>query len=123
MKSRRKSNTSKKERVPSTKPARKSRRSDAVNGDEVEYDYAPSHQAAASPLVQLMQANNPPLSNYEQKQIVEALLNHPQEKTLTFDEAQAYANSKALAISKLHRIGLVRSHACVLQSTRITTTE
>jgi hypothetical protein len=47
-----------------------------------------------------MQANNPPLSNYEQKQIVDGLLHHPNEKTLTFDEAQTYAMNKAIEISK-----------------------
>ena len=43
--------------------------------------------------------NIPPLSNYEQKQLVEGLLNHPQEKSLTFDEAQTFATNKAIEIS------------------------
>ncbi len=51
-------------------------------------------------IIHLIQANNPPLSNYEQKQIVDGLLHHPNEKNLTFDEAQTFATNKAIEISK-----------------------
>ncbi|CAF3723753.1 unnamed protein product [Rotaria sp. Silwood1] len=86
------------------KPTRKSRRSAAItNGNEIEYDEPSSlhrsdQQTSSSPVVHLIQANNPPLSNYEQKQIVEGLLHHSKEKTLTFDEAQTYAINKAIEI-------------------------
>jgi hypothetical protein len=53
-------------------------------------------------LIHLIQANIPPLSNYEQKQIVQDLLHHPQEKTLTFDEAQTFATKKATDIGKIY---------------------
>jgi hypothetical protein len=76
---------------PVTKPSkRKSRRSEVTNGDEIEHP--------PSSLIHLIQTNNPPLSNYEQKQIVDGLLHHPNEKTLTFDEAQTYAINKAIEI-------------------------
>jgi len=82
---------------------RKSRRSEiTTNGNEMEYDYQSSSnrsdQQISLPIIHLIQANNPPLSNYEQKQIVEGLLNHPNEKNLTFDEAQTYAANKAIEI-------------------------
>lgn len=60
---------------------------------EIEYEYKPivnSHP----PL------NLPPLSNFELKQIVEGLLNHPQDQTLSFDQAQQFANEKAIEISR-----------------------
>ncbi|CAF1074418.1 unnamed protein product [Adineta ricciae] len=90
----------KKNQTPSSKPVQKNRRSEKVtNGNEVEYDYIPTtDQQTASPIVQLIQTNNPPLSNYEQKQIAEGLLHHPKENALTFEEAQAYANDKAKEI-------------------------
>ena len=44
--------------------------------------------------------NIPPLSNFEQKQIVEGLLHHPNEKALNLDEAQAFATNKAIEIGK-----------------------
>jgi hypothetical protein len=43
----------------------------------------------------------PTLSNFELKQIVEGLMNHNQEKTLTFEEAQLLAGNKAIEIGKL----------------------
>ena len=110
-KTRTKSSTTKKNQTPSSKPAQKSRRSEKVtNGSEVEYDYIPTtDQQTASPIVQLIQTNNPPLSNYEQKQIAEGLLRHPKENTLTFEEAQTYANDKAKEIGKNHQTGIVSS--------------
>ena len=90
--------------VSSGKSLRKSRRSVIINGNEIEYDYPSAsdrpNQQTSLPLVHLIQAHNPPLSNYEQKQIVEGLLRHPKEKTLTFDEAQGYAVNKAIEIGK-----------------------
>ncbi|UJR31781.1 hypothetical protein I4U23_019259 [Adineta vaga] len=98
IKTRTKTPSLKKDQTSSTQPVRKSRRSEVTNGNEVEYDYIPANQQTASPIVQLIQTNNPPLSNYEQKQIVEGLLNHPKETTLTFEEAQSYGNTKAMEI-------------------------
>ncbi len=43
----------------------------------------------------------PTLSNFELKQIVEGLMNHNQEKTLTFEEAQLLAGNKAIEIGKI----------------------
>jgi hypothetical protein len=71
-----------------------------TNDNEIEYDYFPSStnpQPISSPTIQ---SNIPPLSNYEQKQIVEGLLNHPKDQTLTFDEAQTFAINKAIEIGK-----------------------
>jgi hypothetical protein len=42
--------------------------------------------------------NIPPLSNFEQKQIVEGLLHHSKEKALNLDEAQTFATNKAIEI-------------------------
>jgi hypothetical protein len=88
----------------SPKKTRTSRRSAVTNGNEIEYDYPPSSnrsdQKSTSPLVHLIQGNNPPLSNYEQKQIVEGLLDHPNNKSLTFEEAQTFAINKAIEIGK-----------------------
>lgn len=87
------------------KPTRKSRRSATANGNEVEEELPKSSKRSGkqttSLLVPLFQANNPPLSNYEQKQIAEGLLHHPNEKNLTFEEAQTYANNKAIDIGKI----------------------
>lgn len=53
--------------------------------------------------VKLIQATTPPLSNYEQKQILDGLLHHSKDKELTFDEAQTFAIEKAVEIStKVH---------------------
>ncbi|CAF3145247.1 unnamed protein product [Rotaria sp. Silwood2] len=102
MKTRTRTLSPNKDQIVTKKPIRKSRRSAITNGNEIEYDDpASSHrsdQQTSSPVVHLVQANNPPLSNYEQKQIVEGLLHHPKEKTLTFDEAQAYAVNKSIEI-------------------------
>lgn len=79
---------------------------DIPNGNEIEYDYPQStnrsdqQQSSLASFFHLIQPNNPPLSNYEQKQIVDGLLNHPNEKNLTFEEAQTYAINKAMEISK-----------------------
>jgi hypothetical protein len=93
-----------KDQTSSEKSNRKSRRSEVTNGNEIEYDYLPSSnrsdQQKSSAVAHLFQANNPPLSNYEQKQIVEGILHHPKDKNLTFDEAQTYAISKAIEIGK-----------------------
>ncbi|CAM4951228.1 unnamed protein product [Rotaria socialis] len=102
MKTRPKKASPTKDRTVSEKPTRKSRRSAMTNDNEVEYDFPTtsnsSDRQTSSQMVQLIQANNPPLSNYEQKQIVEGLLHHTNEKTLTFDEAQTYAMNKAIEI-------------------------
>ncbi|CAF0834456.1 unnamed protein product [Rotaria sordida] len=102
MKTRTRTLSPNKDQTVKEKPIRKSRRSAITNGNEIEYDEPPlshrSDQQTSSPVVHLIQANNPPLSNYEQKQIVEGLLHHPKEKTLTFDEAQTYAINKAIEI-------------------------
>jgi hypothetical protein len=71
----------------------------------VEYEYVPvtkgsTEGSISPPQLHFLQMNIPPLSNYEQKQITEGLLNHPQEKTLTFDEAQTFATKKAIEISE-----------------------
>lgn len=104
MKTRAKTLSPNKDETPSKKPKRKSQRSTKQTSNEVEYDFPSSKnrsdQQTISPLVHLIQANNPPLSNYEQKQIVEGLIHHPNEKSLTFDEAQAYAIEKAIEIGK-----------------------
>ncbi|CAF4052599.1 unnamed protein product [Adineta steineri] len=101
MKTRTKISSTNKEHTPSTKQVRKSRRSEKTNGNEIEYDYKPSDrsdQQVSSPIVHLLQGNYPPLSNFEQKQIVEGLIHHPKENMLTFDEAQTYAINKAIEI-------------------------
>ncbi|CAM4805499.1 unnamed protein product [Rotaria magnacalcarata] len=102
MKTRPKKASPTKDRTVSEKPTRKSRRSAMTNGNEIEYDFpTTSHSSdrqTSSHMVQLIQANNPPLSNYEQKQIVEGLLHHTNEKNLTFDDAQTYAMNKAIEI-------------------------
>ncbi|CAF0737163.1 unnamed protein product [Adineta steineri] len=101
MKTRTKISSTNKDHTPSTKQVRKSRRSEKTNGNEIEYDYKPSDrsdQQISSPIVHLLQGNYPPLSNFEQKQIVEGLLHHPKENSLTFDEAQTYAINKAIEI-------------------------
>lgn len=104
MKTRRKTASPNKEQTPSTKPIRKSKRSEIKNANEVEYDYIPSSnrsdQQTSSPIVHLIQTNIPPLSNYEQKQIVEGLLHHTAQENLTFEEAQTYAVNKAIEIGK-----------------------
>ncbi|CAF1469373.1 unnamed protein product, partial [Rotaria sordida] len=70
------------------------------NDNEIEYEYIPSSndQQISSSFIHLTHANIPPLSNYEQKQIVEGLLNHNKEKTLTLDEARLFAINKAIEI-------------------------
>ena len=61
---------------------------------EIEYEYRPV-VISAPPL------NLPPLSNFELKQIVEGLINHPQAQTLSFDEAQSFASHKAIDIGTI----------------------
>ncbi|CAF1500323.1 unnamed protein product, partial [Rotaria sordida] len=70
------------------------------NDNEIEYEYIPSSndQQTSSSFIHLTHANIPLLSNYEQKQIVEGLLNHNKEKTLTLDEARLFAINKAIEI-------------------------
>jgi hypothetical protein len=96
---RRKTSSSTKEQTPSK---RKKQRSEVTNGNETEYDYPSSSnrsdQQIPSSIIHLIQTSNPPLSNYEQKQIVDGLLHHPNEKNLTFDEAQTFAINKAIEI-------------------------
>lgn len=55
-------------------------------------------QVHSSMDIKLIQATTPPLSNYEQKQILDGLLHHPKDKELTFDEAQTFAIDKAIEI-------------------------
>ncbi|CAF3765302.1 unnamed protein product [Rotaria socialis] len=64
---------------------------------EMEYEYLPpsKHEQTASPFIH---ANIPLLSNYEQKQIVEGLLNYANEKSLTLEEARIFAVNKATEI-------------------------
>jgi hypothetical protein len=71
-----------------------------VNENEIEYEYLPivNNQQLPSSFTQI---NIPPLSNFELKQIVEGLINHNQEQTLTFDEAQSFAINKAIDIGKI----------------------
>ncbi|UJR14907.1 hypothetical protein I4U23_001891 [Adineta vaga] len=71
-----------------------------TNNNEVEYEYpiSSNNQSFSYPLNHFIQANIPPLSNYEQKQIVEGLLHHPNEQNITLDEAQKFANEKAMEI-------------------------
>jgi len=61
--------------------------------NEIEYEYTPigNNQSTSS-------STNPSLSNFELKQIVEGLMNHNQEQTLTFEEAQLFAVNKAIEI-------------------------
>ncbi|CAF1512048.1 unnamed protein product [Adineta steineri] len=68
--------------------------------DETEYEYPSlsNGQITSAPIMHCIQANIPPLSNYEQKQIVEGLLHHSNEKNLTFDEAHKFAMEKAIEI-------------------------
>jgi len=80
------------ENKSSGKSKRKSRKSEVTNGNEIE------HESLPSSIIHLIQASNPPLSNYEQKQIVDGLLHHPNETNLTFDEAQTFAINKATEI-------------------------
>ena len=57
--------------------------------------------SSLSPAIRhLLESNIPPLSNDEQKQIVESLMHDEQDKPLTFDDAQALATSKALEIGQ-----------------------
>ncbi len=69
-----------------------------VNENEIEYEYLPTINNQQFSFTQI---NIPPLSNFELKQIVEGLINHNQEKTLTFDEAQSFAINKAIEIGKI----------------------
>jgi len=52
----------------------------------------------------LIQATTPPLSNYEQKQILDGLLLHSKDKDLTFDEAQTFAIDKAVEIGRIFSV-------------------
>lgn len=83
------------------------RRSAMTNGNEVEYDFPTSTEtddkAKLAALIRLIPTNFPSLSNFEQKQIVEGLLNHPKGMDLTFDEAQNFAIEKAIGIGKTNR--------------------
>ena len=55
-------------------------------------------------MVHLVPANNPPLTNYEQKQIVEGLVHHPNGPSLSFDDAQTFARNRAMDIGKRNAI-------------------
>lgn len=91
-------------------PSSSKRRSKITNGNENEHEQpAPSSNPTIPPsIIHLLQAStNPPLSNYEQKQIVDGLLCHPNEKNLTFDEAQTYAMNKATEISKRTHVRMI----------------
>ncbi|CAF0814428.1 unnamed protein product, partial [Didymodactylos carnosus] len=57
-----------------------------------------NEQPSMSSIVLLSQTALPVLTNYEQKQIVEGIINHRRGKQLTFEEAQAYALEKAIEI-------------------------
>ncbi|CAF0872258.1 unnamed protein product [Adineta ricciae] len=74
--------------------------STCVKQSEIEYEYPvlPTNQIVLPALRHFIQANIPPLSNYEQKQIVEGLLHHPNHENLTFDEAERFARDKAIEI-------------------------
>lgn len=105
-KARRKPSSSTKE------PSSSKRRSKITNGNEPEHEHPSSTNQGIPPsIIHLLQASYPPLSNYEQKQIVDGLLHHPNEKNLTFDEAQTYATSKAMEISKIHVKMIDERHA------------
>lgn len=99
---RRKASSSTNERSSSSK-----RKSKITNGNESEHPHASSSSSnridpsIPASIIHLLQASNPPLSNYEQKQIADGILHHPNEKNLTFDEAQTYAKNKAMEISKI----------------------
>ena len=86
---------------PHTQTKQKTRK--ITNNSKTEYEYLPSlnDQQALSRLVHFIQANIPPLSNYEQKQIAEGLLNHDEEKSLTLDDARTFAMNKAIEIGKI----------------------
>ncbi|CAF5003465.1 unnamed protein product, partial [Rotaria sp. Silwood1] len=70
------------------------------NDNEIEYEYVPTthDQQTSYPFIYFSYANIPPLSNYEQKQIVENILNYNKEKILTLDEARLFAMNKAIEI-------------------------
>jgi hypothetical protein len=74
-----------------------------TNESEIEYEDLPSlnNQQLSSPLIHFSQAKMPPLSNYEQKQIVEEIINHNKAVHLSFHEAQTFAINKVIEISKI----------------------
>jgi hypothetical protein len=80
--------------------------SKTTNENETEYEYLPSvnNPQKSSPLIHFIQAKIPPLSNYEQKQIVEGIMNHHQADSLSFEEAQTFAANKAIEIGKINLI-------------------
>lgn len=74
----------------------------STNAIEIEYEYPSSTVAdsTTSAMVRFVMSNNPPLSNFEQKQLAEALMKHPKGDALTLDEAQSFINEKATDIGK-----------------------
>ena len=98
----------------SKRSTRKDEGQAAANGTEVEYDYPSAtrpDQTIPPALLRLIPINIPPLSNFEQKQIIEGLLHHPNAKTLNFEEAQTFATNKAIEIGNysLRALVLIRS--------------
>ena len=77
--------------------------STCVKQSEIEYEYPvlPTNQTVLPVLRHFIQASIPPLSNYEQKQIVEGLLHHPNHENLAFNEAEKFARDKAIEIGKI----------------------
>lgn len=68
-----------------------------ASDNEPQDEHVPSSndQSTVASFFRFINVNTPLLTNYEEKQIAESLLNHAQESSLTFDEAQTFAMNKA----------------------------
>ncbi|CAF3259654.1 unnamed protein product, partial [Rotaria sp. Silwood2] len=67
------------------------------NDNEIEYEYLPSSndQQTSSSFIHFTHTNIPPLSNYEEKQIVESILNQNKKKKLKFNRSTTFSIKKA----------------------------